>query len=58
MLQSPLLRKYCSSKGPAFKGANSKNSSCWPGYGPPEDGPKTKKSPSGTGETVNDCEKI
>ena len=57
MLKSPLLRKYCSSKGPAFKGANSKNSSCWPGYGPPEDGPKTKKSPSGTGETVNNCVK-
>ena len=62
MLQSPLLRKYCGgaakvSQGPAFKGANSKNSSCWPGYGPPEDGPKTKKSPSGTGETVNNCVK-
>ena len=57
MLKSPLLKKYCGSKGPAFKGANSKNSSCWPGYGPPEDGPKTKKSPSGTGETVNNCVK-
>jgi len=51
MLKSPLLRKYCSSKGPAFKGANSKNSSCW------DDKVKvgTKPSPSGTGETVNNC---
>ena len=36
-----------------FKGANSKNSSCWPGY----EKVGTKKSPSGTGETVNDCVK-
>ena len=36
-----------------FKGANSSNSSCWKGY--KKGG--TKKSPSGTGETVNDCEK-
>ena len=54
MLTSPLLRKYFSSKGPAFKGANSKNSSCWKGY--KKQG--TKKSPSGTGETVNNCVKI
>ena len=38
----------------AFKGANSSNSSCWPGY----EKVGTKPSPSGTGETVNDCEKI
>ncbi len=37
-----------------FKGANSKNSKCWPGYKKVG----TKKSPSGTGETVNDCKKI
>jgi hypothetical protein len=37
-----------------FKGANSKNSSCWKGYKKVG----TKKSPSGTGETVNDCVKI
>jgi hypothetical protein len=59
MLQSPLLKKYCGgpkkvSQGPAFKGANSKNSSCWKGY--KKEG--TKKSPSGTGETVNNCVKI
>ena len=38
----------------AFKGANSKNSSCWKGFKKVG----TKPSPSGTGETVNDCEKI
>ena len=37
-----------------FKGANSSNSSCWKGFKKVG----TKKSPSGTGETVNDCEKI
>ena len=37
-----------------FKGANSKNSGCWDGYRKVG----TKPSPSGTGETVNDCEKI
>jgi hypothetical protein len=37
-----------------FKGANSKNSKCWKGYKKVG----TKKSPSGTGETVNDCVKI
>ena len=36
-----------------FKGANSSNSSCWPGYKKVG----TKPSPSGTGETVNDCKK-
>ncbi len=36
-----------------FKGANSKNSKCWDGYKKVG----TKKSPSGTGETVNDCVK-
>ena len=35
-----------------FKGANSKNSKCWPGCKKVG----TKKSPSGTGETVNDCD--
>jgi len=38
----------------AFKGADSSNSSCWKGYKKVG----TKKSPSGTGKTVNDCEKI
>ena len=37
----------------AFKGANSENSSCWDGY--VKKG--TKPSPSGTGETVNNCVK-
>ncbi len=37
-----------------FKGANSKNSKCWKGYKKVG----TKKSPSGTGETVNNCKKI
>ena len=36
-----------------FKGANSSNSKCWKGYKKVG----TKSSPSGTGETVNDCEK-
>ena len=36
-----------------FKGANSSNSKCWEGYKKVG----TKSSPSGTGETVNDCEK-
>ena len=37
-----------------FKGANSSNSTCWDGFR--KDG--VKKSPSGTGETVNNCVKI
>jgi hypothetical protein len=37
-----------------FKGANYLNSKCWPGYKKVG----VKDSPSGTGETVNDCEKI
>ena len=37
-----------------FKGADSSNSSCWKGYRKVG----TKKSPSGTGKTVNDCVKI
>ena len=37
-----------------FKGADSSNSSCWKGYKKVG----TKKSPSGTGKTVNDCVKI
>jgi len=37
-----------------FEGANSSNSKCWKGYKKVG----TKPSPSGTGETVNDCEKI
>ena len=41
-------------KSPAlFKGANSSNSTCWDGYR--KEG--VKKSPSGTGETVNNCVK-
>tara|TARA_R110001606_G_scaffold34026_1_gene100869 strand:- start:11 stop:553 length:543 start_codon:yes stop_codon:yes gene_type:complete len=37
-----------------FPGANSSNSTCWDGYR--KDG--VKDSPSGTGETVNNCVKI
>ena len=37
-----------------FPGANSENSSCWDGY--KKEG--TQPSPSGTGETVNNCVKI
>jgi hypothetical protein len=37
-----------------FKGADASNSKCWPGYKKVG----TKKSPSGTGKIVNDCEKI
>jgi hypothetical protein len=37
-----------------FKGADSSNSKCWKGYKKVG----TKPSPSGTGKTVNDCEKI
>ena len=51
MLQSPLLKKYLGSQGPAFKGANSTNSTCWEG----KVKVGTKPSPSGTGETVNNC---
>tara|TARA_B110000285_G_scaffold73221_1_gene84420 strand:+ start:4901 stop:5131 length:231 start_codon:yes stop_codon:yes gene_type:complete len=36
-----------------FKGANSSNSKCWKGFKKVG----TKPSPSGTGETVNDCER-
>ena len=36
-----------------FKGANSSNSKCWIGFKKVG----VKPSPSGTGETVNDCEK-
>lgn len=48
---SPYNMKYSSPLD--FKGANSKNSKCWDGYKKVG----TKKSPSGTGETVNDCVK-
>ena len=59
MLQSPLLKKYCGgpkkvSQGPAFKGANSKNSTCWEG----KKKCGTKPSPSRPGVTVNDCKPI
>tara|TARA_R100000541_G_scaffold52774_1_gene60569 strand:+ start:44 stop:319 length:276 start_codon:yes stop_codon:yes gene_type:complete len=37
-----------------FKGANSENSKCWEG----KKKCGTKPSPSGTGETVNDCRPI
>jgi len=37
-----------------FKGANSKNSSCWKGYKKVG----TKPSPTNPGVTVNDCKKI
>ncbi len=57
--ESPLDKLKCKSPykmtSPLnFKGANSSNSSCWDGYKKVG----TKKSPSGTGETVNDCVKI
>ena len=46
----------CSCKSPMkFKGANSSNSECWPGKAPSPGKPKTKMSPSGTGERVNNC---
>jgi len=41
----------CKTTPMKFEGANSKNSSCWDGY--KKCG--TKPSPSGTGETVNNC---
>jgi len=44
----------CKSSPMTFKGANSKNSSCWDGYKKVG----TKPSPTGTGKTVNDCKKI
>lgn len=49
------LKAFCKrpSSPNKFKGANSSNSSCWPGYKKVG----TKPSPSGTGETVNDCKK-
>ncbi|MCP3699327.1 MAG: hypothetical protein GY920_12340 [Aliivibrio sp.] len=50
--KSPYKMKY--SAPTQFKGANSKNSKCWDGYKKVG----TKPSPSGTGETVNDCKKI
>lgn len=57
--ESPLDKLKCKSPykmtSPLnFKGANSSNSSCWKGYKKVG----TKPSPSGTGETVNDCKKI
>ena len=48
---SPYNMKYSSPLD--FKGANSKNSKCWPGFKKVG----TQISPSGTGETVNDCVK-
>tara|TARA_R110001592_G_scaffold76004_11_gene229764 strand:+ start:793 stop:1041 length:249 start_codon:yes stop_codon:yes gene_type:complete len=45
-------RSYMHDSPNKFKGANSKNSSCWPGYH--KEG--TKKSPSGAGNgPVNNC---
>ena len=56
---APVVAKKVMDKvsGPTFKGANASNSKCWPGYGPPEDGPKTKESPSRPGVRVNNCVK-
>ena len=57
MAKSPIMRKKkgCGHDSPVtFKGANSSNSDCWEGYRKVG----TKPSPSGTGETVNDCVKI
>jgi hypothetical protein len=57
MAKSPIMRKKkgCGHDSPVtFKGANSSNSDCWKGYRKVG----TKPSPSGTGETVNDCVKI
>jgi hypothetical protein len=51
--KTPYKMKYSESAA-QFKGANSKNSKCWDGYKKVG----TKPSPSGTGETVNDCKKI
>ena len=44
-----LIAKRLSSNGPRVK--NSSNTKCWPG----KVKVGTKPSPSGTGETVNDC---
>ena len=52
--QADEISEHIDDMGPKFKGANSSNSSCWDGYR--KDG--VKKSPSGTGETVNNCIKI
>jgi hypothetical protein len=49
--KGPLNKKESAAQ---FKGANSKNSKCWDGY----EKVGIKPSPSGTGETVNDCKKI
>ncbi len=53
--QADTIEKHIENMGDSalnFKGANSKNSKCWPGCKKVG----TKKSPSGTGETVNDCD--
>jgi len=52
--QADEISEHIDDMGPKFEGANSSNSSCWDGYR--KDG--VKKSPSGTGETVNNCIKI
>ena len=38
-----------------FKGANSSNSKCWPGYAPKAGEPKTKMSKTRPGVRVNNC---
>ena len=53
--QADEISEHISDMGPLnFKGANSKNSKCWKG----KKKCGTKPSPSGTGETVNDCRPI
>ena len=56
-MKTPLYKKGCGPQGLGspmkFKGANSKNSSCWSGY----EKKGTKPSPSKPGVTVNNCVK-
>ncbi len=54
MRNAPLKGLMKKASPVTFKGADSSNSSCWKGYKKVG----TKKSPSGTGKTVNDCKKI
>tara|TARA_X000001382_G_scaffold130566_1_gene125916 strand:+ start:1801 stop:1968 length:168 start_codon:yes stop_codon:yes gene_type:complete len=54
MRNSPLKGLLPKEKSPAtFKGADSSNSSCWPGFKKVG----TKPSPTRPGKTVNDCKR-
>ena len=54
MLQSPLLKKYLGSQGPAKKVLDHTNTTCWKGHAPKPGEPKTKISAK-TGRRVNNC---